>query len=186
MDNKGKEGSLVPVFLVMAGSLVIAGLWDKWPVVKEFAHKLLDPTAGALLDWRLTIGMLIIIFLISVFTTIVQKYATDQDSLKELRKEQKILQEEMKEFKNHPEKLLALQKKQMQQMPETFMKTFKLTSRAMIYTAVPFILLFRWFYDYFGLFEEPVRFFGFLSWFWFYFIFVIIFSSILRKNFNVV
>lgn len=185
MDNNGKEGSLVLVFLVMAGSLVIAGLWDKWPVIKDLAHKALDPTAGTLLNWNLTIGMLIIVFLISIFTTVVQKYATDQESLRELKKEQKILQAEMKEFKDHPEKLLELQKKQMQQMPETFMKTFKLTSRAMVYTAVPFILLFRWFHDYFSLIEG-VKFFGFLSWFWFYFIFVIIFSSVLRKKFDVV
>jgi len=185
MDNSGKEGGFGLIFLVLAGSLIIATLWDKLAVVRNFAHGLLDPTAGFLLNWHLTFGMLIIVFCISVFTTLIQKYATDQDSLRELRKEQKILQDEMKEFRDHPEKLLALQKKQMQQMPENFMKTFKLTSRAMVFTTVPFILLFRWFNDYFAL-TEGVKFLGFLNWFWFYFIFIIIFSSVLRKKFNVV
>jgi len=185
MDNKGKEGGFTLVFLVLAGSLVIAGLWEQLPIVREIAHRILDPTAGYLLDWHITYGMLAIVLLISIFTTVVQKYATDQESLRELRKEQKILQDEMKEFKDHPEKLLALQKKQMQQIPENFMKTFKLTSRAMVFTTVPFILLFRWFNDYFTL-NTGIKFFGILNWFWFYFIFVILFSSVLRKKFNVV
>ena len=180
MDNKGKEGSMGLIFVVMLVSLGVASMWDKVPVIKNFAHSILNPTAGALLNWNVTFGMLILVFLISVFTMLVQKYATDQETLKELKKEQKILNEQMKEFKNHPEKLMELQKKQLEFIP----KTFKLTSRAMVFTAVPFILLFRWFNDYFSALED-LRFFGFMTWFWFYFVFVMIFSSIMRKAFKV-
>jgi uncharacterized membrane protein (DUF106 family) len=61
---------------------------------------------------------------------------------------------------------------------------FKLSMRPIIYTAIPIILLFRWFTDYFSLVD--FKFFGFLSWFWFYLLGSIIFSSVLRKVFNVV
>jgi uncharacterized membrane protein (DUF106 family) len=54
--------------------------------------------------------------------------------------------------------------------------------RPLLYTAIPFVLFFRWFADYFSNpFFAAFRFFGFLSWFWFYLIGSIIFSSIFRK-----
>ena len=125
--------------------------------------------------------MLILVFIIALITTLIQKYATDQETLRELKKEQKIIQEEMKKYKDHPEKLIELQKKQFEFIP----KTMKLSMRALVFTGVPFILLFRWFMTYFSSIGDP-RFFGFLSWFWFYLIFTMIFSSILRKVMKVV
>jgi uncharacterized membrane protein (DUF106 family) len=181
MNKEAKEGSFKGIIFVMVLSLVIASFWDSVPFLKKSVHSLLDPSLGFLLNWNLTWGMILIVFLISFLTTIVQKYATDQETLKELRKEQKILQEEMKKFKDHPEKLMELQKKQFEFIP----KTMKLSMRAVIYTGVPFILFFRWFWDVFLALGEP-KFFGFLSWFWFYFIFVMIFSSFLRKILKVV
>ena len=184
MENK--EGSFKPIFFVMVVSLVIAFYWDKIDFIKNSVHAVLNPSAGALLNWDLTFGMLIIVFVIGLVTTIIQKYATDQKTLKELKAEQKILQEEMKKYKEHPEKLMELQKKQFEFLP----KTMKLSMRAMIFTGVPFILFFRWFMDFFTAMEvatgAPVRFLGFLSWFWFYLIFTIVFSSIFRKYMDVV
>ncbi len=186
LNKKGKEGSFMPIFFVMIISLVIAFAWDKVPVIQNSVHSILDPTAGSLLTWNLTAGMLLIVLIITLVTTIIQKYATDQEALKELKKEQKILQEEMKKYKDHPEKVAELSKKQFQFIP----KTFKLTSRAIMFTGVPFILFFRWFSDVFITMEAttgaPVKFLGFLSWFWFYLIFTMVFSSILRKTFKVV
>jgi len=178
-DNK--EGSFKPIFFVMLASLVIAFFWDKLDFIRNAVHYVLDPSAGALLNWNLTWGMLIIVFVIGLITTLVQKYATDQKTLKELKKEQKILQEEMKKYKEHPEKLMELQKKQFEFLP----KTMKLSMRAMIFTGVPFILFFRWFMDFFTVIGNP-KFFGFLTWFWFYLIFTIVFSSVFRKWFDVV
>jgi uncharacterized membrane protein (DUF106 family) len=60
------------------------------------------------------------------------------------------------------------------------MKIMELSMRSAFYTIIPFILLFRWFMDYFAEMPE-FRFVGFFSWFWFYLVFAIIFSSILRK-----
>ena len=181
MNKEAKEGSFKPIIIVMVLSLVIAGFWESVPFLKNAVHAILGPSAGALLNWNLTWGMMVLVFLISVLTTVIQKYATDQETLKELRKEQKILQGEMKKYKDHPEKLIELQKKQFEFIP----KTMKLSMRAIMFTGIPFILFFRWFMDVFTTLGEP-KFFGFLSWFWFYLIFVMIFSSILRKWLKVV
>lgn len=178
-----KEGSFTPIFIAMILSLVLAGLWNSVPVIGESVHAVLDPTAGKILNWNITYGMLIIVAIIAFITTLVQKYATDQETMREMKKEQKELQEEMKKYKEHPEKLMELQKKQFEFMP----KMMKLSMRPLVYTAIPFVLFFRWFNDYFAMPAlEGFRFFGFLSWFWFYLIFAIIFGSIFRKVLKVV
>jgi len=176
-----KEGSFKPIIIAMGISLFIAFTWGKVPAITNTVHSIFDPTAGALLDLHLTLGMLVLVFLLSLITTLAQKYGTDQESLRELKKEQKVLQEEMKKYKDNPEKLMELQKQSFAFIP----KTMKLSMRAFAYTAVPIILFFRWFRDYFESIGDPV-FFGFLSWFWFYMIFVMIFSNILRKTMDVV
>jgi len=181
-ENKKGEGSFKPIIIVMLVSLIIAGLWDKVPVIKNFIHAILDPSAGALLLWNVSWGMTIIILIITLLMTLVQKYATDQKSLKELKKEQKELQKQMKEFKEHPEKLMELQKKQMKLMP----KQMKLSMRAIAYTGVPLILFFRWFQDFFATLGK-VKFFGIIgSWFVFYLIVAMVFGAIIRKYLKVV
>lgn len=179
--KKKKEGSFFPIILVFIFSTLMYIYWNKIPFIKDSVHTVLDPTAGWLLNWNLTIGMIIIVLFITLITTIIQKYTTDQKALKELRKEQKLLQEEMKKYRDHPEKFAELSKKQFEFIP----KTFKLTSRGVLFTGIPFILFFRWFYDTFTTMGSP-KFFGLLSWFWFYLILAIIFNSILRKALKVV
>jgi len=164
------------MLLLMVVSFIIAAAWNL-PFIKGPVHFVLDPTAGYLLSLNPLVGMLIIIFIIAFIVLLIQKYATDQEELKNLKKEQKILQEEMKKYKEHPEKLLELQKKQLEFIP----KTFDLTARSVTYTFFPLILLFRWFNDYFTSVLVNYRFFGFLSWFWFYLIGFLFISSILRK-----
>jgi len=182
IENKsGKEGSFTPIILIMIASLVIAGLWDKFAWIKNSIHYVLDPSAGALLNWNLNIGMLIIVLVITAITTVIQKYATDQKTLKEMKKETKEMQKQMNENKNNPQKMMELQKKQFAMMP----KQMKLSMRAVAYTGIPFILFFRWFNDYFITAGSPKFILG-LSWFWFYLITAMIFSSILRKWWDVV
>lgn len=176
-----KDGSFFPIIVVTAISLIIAFYWDKISIIKDSVHAVLNPSAGWLLGLNLEIGMIGIVFVITLITTLVQKYTTDQKALRELKEEQKLLQAEMKKYENHPEKVAELSKQQFKFIP----KTMKLTSRYILFTGVPFILFFRWFNDYFITAGDP-QFFGFLSWFWFYFIFTIIFSSVLRKWLKVV
>jgi Predicted membrane protein len=158
----------------MIASFFIAGLWN-YPIIKDSIHLILDPTAGYLMNLNATFGMLVVVALITLVTTLVQKYGTDQETLKKLKEEQKIMQEDMKKYKNDPEKMMEFNKKQMEHMP----KIMDITMRPMIYTFIPFILFFRWFNDYFTV--NSVKFLGFMTWFWFYLIASIVFSSIFRK-----
>lgn len=178
---KNKEGSMRPLFIVMALSLLIAFGWHSMPFIKNSVGAVLDPTAGALLNLNLDFGFLVLIFIISLLITLAQKYGTDQESLRELKKEQKLLQAEMKKYKDHPEKLLELQKKSFEFIP----KTMKLSMRAIAYTAVPIILFFRWFDDFFEALGDPPIF-GFFSWLIAYLIFILIFGQVLRKSLDVV
>jgi uncharacterized membrane protein (DUF106 family) len=182
-----KEASFKLIMLMLIFSLLVAALWDSLPWLKGAIHAVLDPTAGFLLTWNLTAGMFVIVLVITFLTTLIQKYTTDQATLKEMKKEQKIMQQQMKEFRSHPEKLAELQKKQLESIP----KTMKLSMRAFTFTAVPLILFFRWFNDVFTaksgytIVANPV-FLGFMGWFIFYLLASIVFSGILRKWMNVV
>jgi uncharacterized membrane protein (DUF106 family) len=184
--GKNREGSfrIIAVFFFL--TMIIAFNWKKWDWLRDGIHAALDPSIGALLDWNLTIGMIIVVFLISVIVVVLQKYTTNQEELKKIKKIQKELQKKSKEHKHDPKKSMEIQKEMMDLMP----KQMKLGMRTIVYTGIPFVLLFKWFYDYFEALEAstgaPVRFFGFLSWFWFYLIFTTIFSSILKKKFDVV
>ena len=180
-ENKKAERSFTLIIFMMLIALLIASLWEKTPAIKNSVHAVLNPSAGFLLDWNLSIGMLIVVFIITLLMTIVQKYATNQKALKELKKEQKEIQQQMKEFKAHPEKLIELQKKQFKLIP----KQFKLSMRGIAYTAIPFILFFRWFGDYFIEAGNPKLWLG-MGWFVFYLLFAIIFGAILRKYMDVV
>jgi uncharacterized membrane protein (DUF106 family) len=173
--ESNKKGSFTPVIIVMLITLVIAGLWDQVPSIKNSIHSVLDPSAGVLLNWNLNWGMTILVLIITLITTLVQKYATDQKRLKEIQKEQKEIQAEMQKLREHPEKMMELNKKSMPLM----MEQMKLGMRGVVYTGIPFILLFRWFTDYFIVAGSP-KVFG-IGWIWFYLIGAIVIGSILRK-----
>ena len=166
------------IFIVMFAVMIIASLWNSFPLIKNAIHYILDPSFGVLLKWHLYGGMIIIALFISVVTSLIQKYATDQEALKELKKAQKKVQEEMKKFQKEGNavKMMELQKKQFSSMPEMM----KLSMASIIYTGVPFVLFFRWFDDFFESIGDPA-FLGFLSWFWFYLILLMITGGILRK-----
>lgn len=176
-----KEGSFKGIFIVMAIAMAIAFLWDQLSFIKDSVHLILDPTAGALLNWNLIWGMIVIIFVIVVIMTLFQKYGTDQEELKRMKKEQKEIQKEMKELRDQPEKLMEMQKKH---FSEFMPKMMKLSMRPIVYTMIPLILFFRWFSDYFSAAGDP-RIFG-LTWIWFYILGSIIISMILRKTFKIV
>lgn len=167
--------SIRTLLLISLLGIAIATFWNSLPFLKNGVHAALDPTVGALLLWNASWGLVLISALISLITSLLQKYTTDQETLKLIRSEQKLIAQQMKEFKGQPEKFLELQKKQMQLLP----KTMEITLRPALYTAIPFILLIRWFSDYFT--GESVKIFGFMGWIWAYLLFAIIFSLIFRK-----
>jgi len=175
-----KKGSLGLVFIVMVVSLAIAAFWDSLPFIKNSVNAVLNPTAGAILNFNLTVGMTILVIILSVVMTLIRKYTTDQKTLREMKEEQKKLQLDMKKLEVGSKEHTEMSMKSMKFIGPMF----KLGMRPIIYTAIPFILFFRWFTDYFALVD--FRFFGFLSWFWFYLLGSIIFSSILNKVLKVV
>ena len=99
--------------------------------------------------------------------------------LKQIREEQKKIQAEIKQFKEHPEKVMALNKRSM----ELMMEAMPISMRPLIYTSIPFILFLRWFGDYFT--ANPAKIFGFMSWFWAYLIITLVLSGIFRKMLKV-
>ncbi len=179
IGKKGKEGGFTLIFIAMLVSLLIASLWNSVPSIKNSVNAILNPTAGALLNWNLYLGMAILVFLLALFMTVIQKYTTDQKTIREMRDEQKRLQEEMKKFEVGSKEHTELSMKSMKFMGPMF----KLSMRPIAYTAIPIILLFRWFADYFAVISFK---FWIFSWFWFYLLGSIIFSSILRKILKVV
>lgn len=177
--KQGKEGSFVIIFVVMLASLLIASLWNTVPAIKNSVNAVLNPTAGALLSWHLVGGMTVLVMLLSLFMTIIQKYTTDQETMRQMRDEQKKLHDEMKKHTPGSKEYTDLSMRSMKFM----MPMMKLGMRPLVYTAVPIILLFRWFQDYFALVEFK---FWIFTWFWFYLVGTIIFSSIFRKILKVV
>ena len=159
---------------VFAFSMWIAYKWDDIPAIKNTIHGILDPSLGILFNSSLWIGFIVITALFSLILMLAQKYLTDQETLKVLRDEQKAVQKEMKKYRNHPEKLMQLQKQQMEQLP----KMMAYTMRPIIYTGIPVILLFRWFSDWLN----PT-----LGGWWvlYYLVLAMIFSAIFKKIFKI-
>lgn len=177
--KQGKEGSFVIIFVVMLVSLLVASLWNTMPAIKNSVNVVLNPTAGALLSWHLVGGMTILVMLLSLFMTIIQKYTTDQETMGEMRDEQKKLHEEMKKHSPGSKEYTDLSMRSMKFLAPMM----KMGMRPLAYTAIPIILLFRWFQDYFTLVDFK---FWIFTWFWFYLVGTIIFSSIFRKILKVV
>lgn len=168
------------VFLVLGISMIIAWLWDKVEGISSFFHGLLDPILLPLFNWDHLYGFIILAILISVATALVQKYGTDQEEMRAIKKRQKELQKDMRKYHDHPEKIMELNKEQFEFMG----KAMKASMGTIIYTAIPFIILFRWLNDYFSAFETPLKFFG-MGWFVFYIVSSLVFSIVFRKIFKV-
>ena len=171
------------ILLVMVLSLGVAFFWDSMPIVSETAHSLLDPTLGVFILYNKYLGIIAISITLTLVMTLLQKYTIDRDTMKEIKREQKHLQEELKKHKGHPEKSSELLKRQ----GELFFEMMPLVMRPAMFTSIPVILLIRWLNDIFGVggVLEGVKFLGFMSWLWFYILLSVIFSQIFRNVFDV-
>lgn len=120
------------------------------------------------------VSLVIISFLVTLLTTLVTKYVTNQDRMKELKQIQKACQIKVKENASNPAELQKINK----QMMECSMELMKHSFKPMFITLLPLLLLF-W-----GLriVYTPV----FPQWIWWYIISSIIFSIALRKILKVV
>jgi uncharacterized membrane protein (DUF106 family) len=164
-------------FIISLIALAFPLLWDQAPIIKDSVHFLLDPSAGSLLSWNRVGGFIIIISIFSIITTILQKYLVDQIEVKRLKKEQKKIQEQVKEHRENPEKAAELTKESMQIAGQMMSHSL----RPALFTMIPFILFFKWFVDYFEM--NPGGIFG-INWIFAYIVISIVFSLFLRKIFK--
>ena len=134
----------------------------------------LNSAFGWLISWNPLGGLIIISFLLMLMTTLIYKYFTDQEAMKNLKLEMKEIQDQMKEFKDDTSKVMELQKQSFSKM----MESFKHQLKPMLITFVPFMVLFPWLRTVYTPMGDLI--FGF-GWFGTYFIFGIGFNIILRK-----
>ena len=120
-------------------------------------------------------GVIIVAFIITLLTTLVYKYFTDQEALKKIKEDHKLLQEEMKNNKDNPKRMAELQKEMLQ---KGLLEPMKHQLKPLLITFIPFILIFGWLRE---TYQAVGDIFIGLGWFGTYIIFSIIFSMILRK-----
>ncbi len=100
----------------------------------------LSPIFDPLLKLPMVWVVVIMAFIITLLITLIYKFTTNQNLMKELKSEMKELQKEMKELKSDPKKMMDVQKKAMQ----TNMKYMSHSMRSMLFTFIPIILIFGW------------------------------------------
>lgn len=103
-------------------------------------ENLLNPIFAPLLKLPPLFGILIISVIITVLITLIYKWTTDQDLMKQLKDEIKEFQKEAKTLKSDPQKAMEVQKKAMQTNMKYMMQSFK----PMLFTFIPIILIFGW------------------------------------------
>ena len=124
--------------------------------------------------WNARISILALSFLVTLFITIITYYMTDRKRMKELRDKQKALRVEIKKHRDNPQKMMELNKKMIEDMPEQLKHSFK----PMLITMIPIIIIFAWLRSTFALTAIAK------TWFWWYIGSSIFFSIILRKVFG--
>jgi len=100
----------------------------------------LDPILNPLLNLSPLWAIILVSFFVALTMTMVYKWMTDQELMKVLKADMKNFQKEMKELRDHPEKVIAVQKRAMQTNMKYMMQSFKPT----FVTMIPILLIFGW------------------------------------------
>ena len=144
--------------------------------IESALNSVLNPVLDPVMKIGEPYALLTISFLITLLTTVIYKYTTDQEFMRSVKEEIKILREDAKKFKDEPKKMMEVNKimweKSMKQMSQSF--------KPMLYTFIPIIFLFGWLRNHYVALGNPDIFFG-LSWLWSYIIFSLVFNLALRK-----
>ena len=112
--------------------------------------------------------------LVSLFVSGVNYFVLNKERMHEIKARQKALQEEMKNHKDNPQKMMELQKEMFSHMGESFKHSMK----PMLITFIPIIIFFPIVRA--ALVTTAIA--G--SWFWWYLITSLISSMIFRKLFK--
>ena len=128
-------------------------------------------TLTELIQTNPRIAIIILSFLVTIVITTVTYFMTDRIKMKEIKDRQKELRADMKKFKDHPEKVMELNKKMMADLPEQM----KLSFKPLLVTLIPLLIFFGWLR---GTFVDTTL---ASTWLWWYIGSSIIFSIIVRK-----
>lgn len=96
------KAGTVGLLFVLALSMYIGFAWEDLDSVRAGVGSVLEPSFGALIEWNTFLGFLISVGVISLILTLAQKFFTDQKELRILKAEQKAVQKEMKQYRDHP------------------------------------------------------------------------------------
>lgn len=120
------------------------------------------------------VTIILISVLVTLFMTLITKYTTNQNRMKELKKIQKACQIKLKDSKGDMKKQQEIQK----EMMDCSMELMKHSFKPMLITFIPLLILIWWVR---GVYT------GVLSgWIWYYILASVVSSLIFRKVFNVV
>ncbi len=144
--------------------------------VMDSLNGLFDKLFGWAIAYDPTLGLLFITFVMTLIITLAYKYLTDQEKMKKLKGELKEIQDKSKKAKDDPAKV----KEHTAEMWQKNMEYMKSSFSVMLYTLIPFFVLFAWLKTAFEGID--LNFLGFIdSWYWVYIIFSLILSSVMRK-----
>ena len=119
-------------------------------------------------------AIIIMAFIVSFFISLVNYFVLDKEKMREIKAKQKSLQEQMKEHKSNPSKMMELQKEMLSHTGETFKHSLK----PMLITFIPIIIFFGLIRNWFAATSIAK------SWIWYYIGASIIGSMIFRKLFK--
>ncbi len=109
--------------------------------LSKMVDVVLDPLLFPLLKLGPFWAIVIISSVVGLLTTLVYKWVTNQERMKELRERTRTLQKEIKRVsKEDPKKAFELQKKLFSMSKEQMMSSFK----PMIITLLPLLIIFGW------------------------------------------
>lgn len=120
------------------------------------------------------ISLIIFAFIITAVITVITYFMTDQKRMKEIKERQKSLKAELKIHKNNPEKMMELNNKMMEDIPEQL----RLSMKPMLITIIPLLIFFGWMRSTYATTAIAS------TWLWWYIGSSIIFSISLRKIFR--
>lgn len=92
------------------------------------------------------LSMLIVSFVVALLTTLIYRYATDQEKMKSLKSSMKRYRKKVSNAKDDPDKAMKLQKEMMKMNGDYMRHSFK----SMIFTIIPVMLFLGWFAAHFA------------------------------------
>lgn len=119
-------------------------------------------------------SIIVMALVISFFVSLVNYFVLDKDKMRDIKNRQKAIQNEMKQHKDNPQKMMELQKEMFSYVGESFKHSFK----PMLITLIPILLIFGFLRKEF--IETSIA----KTWFWYYIAASLAGSIIFRKLFK--